>query len=185
MRRHDSRLPGAFLLEPVVHRDDRGWFHEVSRESVLHDLGVTDSFVQENHSRSTRGTIRGLHFQHPDPQVKLVRCARGSILDVIVDLRIGSPTFGQFESWTLDDENCRQVYCPVGFAHGFAVTSNVADVIYRCSSYYSRDSEWCLKFDDPEVGIDWPRGPHLLSEKDRLAPRLSELLDAIPFRWSG
>ena len=172
------------MLEPAIHGDSRGWFQETYRRNVLADLGITDDFVQDNHSRSERGVLRGLHFQVGDqPQAKLVRCARGAILDVAVDIRRGSPTFGQWEAWQLDDERGLQLYCPVGFAHGFVVLSDVADVVYRCSDYYDPSGDSSIRFDDPAIGIDWPGGPHHVSDRDRGAPLLDEVAQRIPFTW--
>ena len=174
------------MLEPAIHGDSRGWFQETYRRNVLADLGITDDFVQDNHSRSERGVLRGLHFQVGDqPQAKLVRCARGAIRDVAVDIRRGSPTFGQWEAWQLDDERGLQLYCPVGFAHGFVVLSDVADVVYRCSDYYDPSGDSSIRFDDPAIGIDWPGGPHTVSDRDRNAPLLDEVADSLPFEWSG
>jgi len=186
MRSVPTALPGVIVIEPTVHGDARGFFVETYRESVFADAGITDHFVQDNHSRSGRGVIRGMHFQGGDhPQAKMVRCARGAILDVVVDIRRGSPAFGQWEAWVLDDESGRQIYCPVGFAHGFQVLSEVADVVYRCSEYYAPDDESSIAFDDPEIGIEWHDIPALVSDRDRQAPRLSEVADSLPFTWAG
>jgi len=174
MRRVDTRLEGPALIEPVVHGDARGFFQETYRKAVFAELGVHDEFVQDNHSRSRLGVLRGMHFQ--PGQAKLVRCARGSILDVVVDIRPGSQTFGQWEPFPLDDEDHRQLYVPDGFAHGFCVTSELADVVYKVSTYYDPDAESGFRFDDPEVGIEWPEAIDLqVSERDRNAPLLSEL----------
>ncbi len=181
----ETRLPGLVVLEPAIHGDDRGWFQETYRESVATAAGIPDRFVQDNHSRSERGVLRGLHFQVAEPQAKLVRCARGAILDVAVDLRRGSPTFGQWEAWTLDDERGLQLYCPFGFAHGFVVLSDVADVLYRCSAYYDPVDDRSIAFDDPDIGVVWPDGPLTVSDRDRMAPRLSEVVDDLPFMWAG
>ena len=174
MRRVDTRLEGPVLVEPVVHGDARGFFQETYRKAVFAELGVHDDFVQDNHSRSRLGVLRGMHFQ--PGQAKLVRCARGSILDVVVDIRTGFESFGQWEAFALDDSDHRQLYVPDGFAHGFCVTSELADVVYKVSTYYDPDAESGFRFDDPEVGIDWPREIDLqVSERDRNAPLLSEL----------
>jgi dTDP-4-dehydrorhamnose 3,5-epimerase len=174
MRSVDTRLDGPVLIEPVVHGDARGFFQETYRKAVFADLGVHDEFVQDNHSRSRLGVLRGMHFQ--PGQAKLVRCARGSILDVVVDIRPGSRSFGEWEAFPLDDENHHQLYVPDGFAHGFCVTSELADVVYKVSTYYDTDAESGFRFDDPEVGIGWPEGIELqVSERDRNAPLLSEL----------
>jgi dTDP-4-dehydrorhamnose 3,5-epimerase len=174
MRRVETRLDGPVLIEPVVHGDARGFFQETYRKAVYADLGVHDEFIQDNHSRSRLGVLRGMHFQ--PGQAKLVRCARGSILDVLVDIRPGSASFGHWEPFPLDDENHRQLYVPDGFAHGFCVTSELADVVYKVSTYYDPDAESGFRFDDPEVGIEWPEGIELqVSDRDRTAPLLSEL----------
>ena len=138
--------------------------------------------MQDNQSRSRRGTLRGLHFQTSPGQAKLVRCARGSIFDVVVDLRRGSPTFGRWEGFALDDESMRQLFVPVGFAHGFCVTSEVADVVYKCSSYYDPATEAGIAYDDPQIGIAWPVDVEpIVSERDATAPRLADVADALPF----
>ena len=174
MRRLDSRLEGPGLVEPTVHGDSRGFFQETYRKEVFAELGVDHDFVQDNHSRSGRGVLRGMHFQ--PGQAKLVRCARGAILDVLVDIRPGSPGYGQWESYRLDDETHLQLYVPDGFAHGFCVLSELADVVYKVSTYYDPAGESGFRFDDPEVGIEWPRDIELkVSERDRQAPALSEL----------
>ena len=134
MRRLETHLDGPILLEPTVHGDERGFFVETARANVLAELGVTDTFVQDNHSRSAHGVLRGMHFQ--PGMAKLVRCARGRILDVVVDIRPDSPSFGRWEGFELNDENHHQLYCPDGFAHGFCVLSDVADVVYKFSDYY-------------------------------------------------
>lgn len=186
MKALPTALPGVIVLEPVVHGDARGFFVETYRESVLADLGVADHFVQDNHSRSSRGVIRGLHAQGgAHPQAKLVRCARGAILDVVVDIRLGSPTFGQWEAWQIDDEHGLQVYCPAGFAHGFQVLSDVADVVYRCSAYHSPDDERSIAFDDPSIDVEWADIPAIVSDRDQQAPPLDEVAADLGFRWQG
>jgi dTDP-4-dehydrorhamnose 3,5-epimerase len=176
-----TRLDGLVLIAPTVHRDDRGFFLESFRENELTAMGVDEHWVQDNHSRSTRGVLRGLHFSIGAGQAKLVRCARGSILDVAVDLRRGSPTYGRWEAVVLDDELHHSLFIPVGFAHGFCVTSDVADVVYKCSAYYNGDVERGIAFDDPDVCIEWPDPPWIVSERDRTAPRLREVEDSLPF----
>ena len=177
-----TRLDGPILIEPVVHGDARGFFHESYRRSTFAELGIGDDFVQDNHSRSRRGVVRGMHFQ--DGMAKLVRCANGAILDVLVDVRRGSPTFGEWEAFRLDDETLRQLYCPVGFAHGFCVLSESADVVYRCSSYYDPKLEGGINYLDPDVGIEWPEGLELTpSERDAGAPRLAEVAERLPFEY--
>jgi dTDP-4-dehydrorhamnose 3,5-epimerase len=175
-------MDGPILIEPAVHGDERGFFVETYRESALADRGVPDRWVQDNHSRSSRGVLRGLHFSVDPGQAKLIRCARGSIRDVVVDLRVGSPTFGQWQANDLDDVRHHQLYVPVGFAHGFVVTSEVADVVYKCSEYYDGDRERALAWDDPEIGVDWGVQDPLVSDRDRVAPRLAEIRGTIPFR---
>jgi dTDP-4-dehydrorhamnose 3,5-epimerase len=182
MRRLDTRLEGTLLLEPAVHGDARGFFLETYRQNALADLGVDHGFVQDNHSRSRRGIVRGMHFQ--PGMAKLLRCSRGSIWDVLVDLREGSPTFGEWEGFELSDENFHILYAPDGFGHGFAVTSEEADVIYTCSAYYDPEAESGFAYDDPEVGIEWPAGLELIpSQRDASAPPLSEIRPALPFRY--
>ena len=184
MQRLDSRLDGLVRLAPDVHPDARGFFLETYRAGVWADAGITDEFVQDNHSRSRRGALRGMHFQTSPGQAKLIRCARGAILDAVVDLRRGSPTFGEWESHVLDDEAGHQLYVPIGFAHGFCVLSPEADVVYKCSSYYDAATEGQLAYDDPEVGIEWPADVELIvSERDRSAPRLADIADELPFTW--
>ncbi|MBV9817429.1 MAG: dTDP-4-dehydrorhamnose 3,5-epimerase [Solirubrobacterales bacterium] len=174
MQKLPTKLIGPILLAPVVHGDERGFFLETFRRSVLADLGVDDAFVQDNHSRSRQGIVRGMHFQ--PGQAKLVRCVRGAIHDVVVDIRPGSPQFGQWEAFGLDDVEHHQLYVPDGFAHGFCVLSELADVTYRITSYYDPETESGFAFDDPEVGIAWPDADRLTaSARDRGAPRLAEL----------
>ena len=180
MRSLPTRLEGPVLLEPVVHGDERGFFQEVFRRNLFAELGIGDTFVQDNHSRSRRGTVRGMHFQ--PGMAKLVRCVRGSILDVLVDLRRGSPDFGEWESFPLDDTEHHQLYAPDGFAHGFVVTSEVADVVYKTSSYWAPELEQGFAFDDPAVGIRWPAGIELLaSGRDSHAPPLAAIAPSLPF----
>jgi dTDP-4-dehydrorhamnose 3,5-epimerase len=162
------------LVEPTVHGDARGFFQETYRKQAFAELGIHDDFVQDNHSRSGRGVLRGMHFQ--PGQAKLVRCPRGAILDVVVDIRPGSAGFGGWESVRLDDESHLQLYVPDGFAHGFCVLSELADVVYKVSSYYDPAGESGFRFDDPEVAITWPGDLELkVSERDRTSPLLSEL----------
>ncbi len=182
MRLVPTRLPGLVLLEPQVFGDHRGFFAETFRADAWREAGVDVDFVQDNHSRSRRGTLRGMHFQTDPGQAKLVRCARGAIVDVVVDLRRASPTFGEWEAFELDDETMRQLFVPVGFAHGFCVTSDVADVAYKCSSYYDGATEAGIAYDDPEVGIVWPAGVDpIVSERDAGAPRLADVAGTLPF----
>jgi dTDP-4-dehydrorhamnose 3,5-epimerase len=177
-------LDGPVVVEPVVHGDERGFFVETYRLDLLGDAGIDLEFVQDNHSRSRQGIVRGMHFQ--PGQAKLVRCARGEILDVVADIRCGSPTFGRWEGYELSDANHRQVFVPDGFAHGFCVVSEVADVTYKVSSYHDPTTEGGFRFDDPEVAIQWPTTLELsVSARDRAAPTLAELAASLPFRYSG
>jgi len=183
VRALDTRLDGPLLLEPQVHGDERGFFVECYRANALAGLGVHDSFVQHNQSRSGRGVVRGIHFSIGVGQAKLVRCARGSILDVVVDLRRGSPTFGEWEGHDLDDRALRQLYVPIGFGHGFCVTSDVADVVYMCSSYYDVEIERGIAYDDPDVGIEWPDIELSVSARDAEAPRMADVAGELPFQY--
>jgi dTDP-4-dehydrorhamnose 3,5-epimerase len=178
-----THLEGPLLLEPQVFRDDRGFFCETYRQNTLADFGVPDAFIQDNHSRSTRGVVRGMHFHTGTGVAKLVRCARGSIVDVVVDLRHGSPTYKQWESVELDDEGMGMLYVPVGFAHGFCVLSEVADVLYKQTAYYDPSVERGIAWDDPDVGIVWPLPVEelVVSERDQQAPRLDEIAAELPF----
>ena len=178
---NESGLEGVLLIERAVHGDKRGFLQETYREDEFADLGITVDFVQDNHSRSERGVLRGMHFQVGEGQAKLVRCARGSIHDVIVDLRRSSPTYGEWEAHQLDDERHLQLFVPVGFAHGFCVTSEVADVIYKCSTYYAPELERGIAYDDPDLEIEWPKLDHVVSERDAQAPRLAQIADELPF----
>jgi dTDP-4-dehydrorhamnose 3,5-epimerase len=182
MRVLPTRLEGLVLVEPQVFKDHRGFFAETYRADAWAEAGIPTTFVQDNHSRSARGTLRGIHFQTSPGQGKLVRCARGAIVDVVVDLRRGSPTFGAWEAFELDDESMRQLYVPVGFGHGFCVVSEIADVAYKCTSYYDPATEAGIAYDDPDVGIAWPAGVEpIVSERDATAPRLAEVADELPF----
>ncbi len=182
MNRLPTKLDGLVLLAPAVHGDTRGFFVETYRADAWAAEGVPTEFVQDNHSRSRRGTLRGIHFQTHPGQGKLVRVARGRVFDVVVDLRRGSPTFGEWEGFELDDEQGHQLYVPVGFAHGFCVLSETADFVYKCTNYYDAATESGIRFDDPDVGIEWPSDLELLySERARNAPRLAEVADSLPF----
>ena len=176
----ETRLEGVVLVEPEVHADARGFLVETFSAEAWAALGVDCEFVQHNQSRSGGGTLRGIHFQTHPGQAKLVRCARGSIFDVAVDLRRDSPTFGRWEGHVLDDQRHRQLFVPVGFGHGFCVTSEVADVAYLISSPYDPATEAGIAWDDPEVGIEWPTGQPALSERDLAAPKLAEVAETLP-----
>lgn len=186
MRRVETRLDGPILLEPDVIGDERGFFVETYRRSVFSELGIGEEMIQDNHSRSRRGIVRGMHFQIGRGAAKLVRCARGEILDVLVDIRRGSPTYGQWEAFALSEQNMRILYCPIGFAHGFCTLSDQADVIYKQSNYYSGETERGIKYDDPDVAISWPEGLELIpSERDATAPLLRDVADELPFVYPG
>ncbi len=182
MRLLPTRLDGPLLLEPAVHGDARGFFCETFRADLWREHGIDEPWPQDNHSRSGRGVVRGMHFTVGAGQAKLVRVARGRILDVVVDLLGASPTFGEAEAHELDDEALRQLYVPIGFAHGFCVLSDVADVIYKVSNPYDPAVERGFRFDDPEVGIPWPQDLELqVSERDATAPPLGEIAAGLPF----
>jgi dTDP-4-dehydrorhamnose 3,5-epimerase len=183
MRRLETRLDGPILIEPTVHGDERGFFVETYRRSTFMELGIEDEMVQDNHSRSGHGIVRGMHFQIGRGAAKLVRAGRGAIFDALVDVRRGSPTFGQWEGFELTDENMRMLYAPVGFAHGFCVLSEIADVFYKQDRYYADATERGIRYDDPEVGIEWPLPVAELqpSERDKNAPLLSEIAGQLPF----
>jgi dTDP-4-dehydrorhamnose 3,5-epimerase len=187
MRILPSQLDGPFIIEPAVHGDERGFFVETYRRE-WHGEGripSDDQFVQDNHSRSTLGVVRGLHFHVGTGVAKLVRCARGRILDVAVDLRRGSPTYGRWDAVELDDQSMRSLYVPVGFAHGFCTLSDVADVIYKQTAYFAPELERAIAWNDPDIAIDWslPQAQLTVSERDAAAPQLREIADELPFRW--
>jgi dTDP-4-dehydrorhamnose 3,5-epimerase len=183
VKRLETRLEGPILLAPKVHGDERGFFVETYRKNAYVEAGITDEFVQHNHSRSRQGIVRGMHFQ--PGQAKLVRCAQGSIYDVVVDLRRGSPTFGKWEAVELDDMASHQLYVPDGFAHGFCVLSEVADLVYLVSTYYNPSAESGFRYDDAEVGIEWPELELVVSERDAQAPPFRDIAEALPFRYEG
>jgi dTDP-4-dehydrorhamnose 3,5-epimerase len=180
MRSLPTSLSGVLMLEPDVVADPRGFFVETFSRERYREAGVADDFVQDNQSRSSAGTIRGLHFQDHPGQAKLVRAARGRIWDVVVDIRRSSPTFGRHEAFELDDVAHRQLYVPIGFAHGFCVVSDVADVAYRVSSYYDAEAERGVAWDDPALGIAWPVAAPILSDRDRGLPRLATIEGSLP-----
>jgi dTDP-4-dehydrorhamnose 3,5-epimerase len=183
-----GRLDGPILIEQAVFGDERGFFAETYRRQWHAEAGIPtdDEFIQDNHSRSSRGVVRGMHFHTGDGVAKLVRCGRGKIVDVLVDLRRGSPTYAQWEGFELDDESMSQLYVPVGFAHGFCVLSEVADVMYKQTAYYDPAIERGIAWNDPDVGIEWPGGMELIvSERDTTAPRLSEMAAELPFEYNA
>ncbi|HVR05902.1 MAG TPA: dTDP-4-dehydrorhamnose 3,5-epimerase [Solirubrobacteraceae bacterium] len=183
-----TRLPGAVVIEPRVFPDERGFFTETYRRQWHEAAGIpaAELFVQDNHSRSTRGVVRGMHFHIGAGVAKLVRCSRGRIADVIVDLRRGSPTYAHWEAIELDDERLRELYVPVGFAHGFCVLSDVADVLYKQTAYYDPAVERGIAWNDPEIAIEWPAEIEpLVSARDASAPTLRELADELPFVYAA
>jgi dTDP-4-dehydrorhamnose 3,5-epimerase len=180
MRVIETDLPGVLLIEPVVHRDGRGFFVETYHADRYREHGITAPFVQDNHSRSTQGTLRGLHLQVLRPQGKLIHAIEGEIFDVAVDVRRGSPSFGRWVSVTLSADNFRQVYVPPGFAHGFCVVSPIAQVEYKCTEVYDPPGEIGITWNDPAIGIAWPIREPLLSARDSKHPTLAELGDRLP-----
>jgi dTDP-4-dehydrorhamnose 3,5-epimerase len=172
-----TKIENLLVLEPTVHRDARGFFLESWHQERLTALGLPSSFVQDNQSHSVRGTLRGLHYQIDQPQGKLVRVVAGEVFDVAVDLRRSSTTFGQWDTALLTAENHWQLWIPPGFAHGFYVLSATADLLYKCSDYYSPDGDRAVRWNDPDLGIEWPLiggCPPLLSPRDAAAPRLRD-----------
>lgn len=174
MRIVETTLKEVLLIEPDVFGDDRGFFQEIWRDENYVEAGISGPFVQDNLSRSGKGVLRGLHFQEPDAQGKLVQVIAGAVFDVAVDIRRGSSTFGNWAGEILSSENHRQLWVPPGFAHGFCVVSDSADFIYKCTAPYRPKAEHTIRFDDPDIGIDWPVRSPLLSERDQSAPRLKD-----------
>lgn len=174
MKVTQTPLPGVLVIEPKVFRDARGFFLESFNAGRYAELGITLPFVQDNWSRSVKGTLRGLHFQNPDAQGKLVMVTRGAVFDVAVDIRKGSPTFGKWFGHELSEENHHQLWIPPGYAHGFCVLSEVADFLYKCTALYRPSSEGAVAWNDPEIGIAWPVERPLVSPKDELAPALRQ-----------
>jgi dTDP-4-dehydrorhamnose 3,5-epimerase len=175
MKTIETKLPGVLIIEPAVFGDARGFFMEIWNEKRYAATGLLASFVQDNLSFSRQGTLRGLHFQHPNAQGKLVFVLQGEVFDVAVDIRNGSPTFGQWVGVILSADNKRQLYIPEGFAHGFCVISETALFAYKCTDFYNPKTESGIAWDDPDIGITWPNNKPILSEKDRNYPRLKEL----------
>ncbi len=170
-----TELPGVIVIEPEVFGDNRGWFIETWSQSRYADAGISKTFVQDNVSLSGRGILRGLHFQNPKAQDKLVQVLSGEVFDVAVDIRVGSPTLGQWVGQQLSVENHRQMYIPAGFAHGFCVLSQTAIFSYKCTDYYSSSAEMGIIWNDPDIGIDWPIDAPTLSQKDIANPRLKDI----------
>lgn len=185
MKVEPTPLPGVLLIEPTVHGDSRGFFSETYQAERYAEAGVIGRFVQDNHSRSQRGVLRGLHYQLRRPQAKLVHVLRGEVFDVAVDIRKGSPTFGQWFGTVLSESNHRQLYIPSDFAHGFCVLSDVCDFFYKCSDYYVADDQHGVAWDDPVLGIDWQLTGPTLSPKDLKNPRLHDCSDDLLPKWKG
>ena len=175
-----TEIPEVRLIEPDIHRDERGFFLETYHAGRFADAGIREPFVQDNHSSSRRGTLRGLHAQLERPQGKLVRVVRGEIYDVAVDIRRGSPTFARYVAVRLSSDNFFELYVPPGFAHGFQALSEEAEVVYKCTDLYRPGDEIGIGWSDPQIGISWPLEQPLLSEKDRLAPWLAEIEEWLP-----
>jgi dTDP-4-dehydrorhamnose 3,5-epimerase len=177
----ETEIDGLVLLEPTAHGDERGFLLESFSEKAWRDAGVDAAFVQDNHSRSGKGILRGIHFQTSPGQAKLVRCVRGAIWDVAVDLRKDSASYRQWGGYELSDANHRQLFVPAGFGHGFCVLSDLADVAYKLSSYYDPETEAGIAWNDPDVGIEWPISDPQVSERDKSAPKLADIADELPF----
>lgn len=175
MKTMDTALPGVLVIEPQVFGDARGFFMETFHQARYAELGVPETLVQDNLSQSKQGVLRGLHYQYPNPQGKLIQVLKGEVFDVAVDIRVGSPTFGKWVGVVLSNENKRQVYIPQGFAHGFLVTSDEALFAYKCTEFYSPETEGAIRWNDPDIGIQWPIDNPTLSEKDRSLPKLKEI----------
>ena len=175
MKRIETELPGVIVIEPVVFKDERGFFFESYQEMKFADLGIRDHFVQDNHSKSIKGTLRGLHYQITRPQSKLCRVIQGEVLDVVVDIRRGSPQFGRHVSVLLSAENMRQIYVPAGFAHGYVVLSETAEFLYKCNDFYFPEYERGVIWNDAEIGILWGIQNPILSVKDSAHPVLSNI----------
>ncbi len=175
MKVTETKLSGVVIVEPQVFGDSRGFFQETWQKSRYEESGIREMFVQDNLSFSTRGVLRGLHYQNPNIQGKLVSVIQGEVFDVAVDIRAGSPTFGQWESVHLSGENHRQLWVPPGFAHGFCVLSDTAYFMYKCTDVYNPLAEGGVLWNDPDIGIAWPMQEVILSDKDKVYPRLKEV----------
>jgi len=176
----ETTIPGVLIVEPKVFGDARGFFMEIYQSDRYAGSGIKACFVQDNLSRSSVGVLRGLHFQNPNPQGKLVTVLRGAVLDVAVDVRVGSPTFGKHVAVELSAENRRQFWVPRGFAHGFLVLSEIADLFYKCDQHYAPADEHTLQWNDPALAIKWDCGQPTLSDRDKNARRLSQLNGVLP-----
>lgn len=179
MRFLPTKLAGVVRIEPFVHKDPRGFFFEAYHKQKFKEAGIPVEFVQSNHSQSVKRTLRGLHAQLKKPQGKLIRVLKGEIFDVAVDIRENSPTFGRWEGFTLSQHNFTQLYVPPGFAHGFCVLSDVAEVEYMCTDFYDPMDEASILWNDPDIGIRWPIKNPILSDRDRDAKRLREFVSGM------
>ena len=175
MNNPENLFPEVLEFHPRIHRDGRGFFFEAWKQSSYRDAGLVDELVQLNISRSWHGVLRGMHYQYPNPQGKLVWVLEGEILDVVADIRRGSPGFGKWQSYNLDSDEGKQIYVPEGFAHGFQVLSQSATVAYMCTREYDPDGDAAIAWDDPDLNINWPLPPAVLADKDARAPRLSTI----------
>jgi len=182
MKAVESNLPGVFIIEAPTFDDRRGYFREIYQQNKIDAIGIDKNFVQDNLSRSEKGVLRGLHFQEPSAQGKLIQVVRGEIFDVAVDVRRGSPNFGKWVGLELNDTAGTMLWVPEGFAHGFAVLSDLADVIYKVTDYWAPEMEQVIRWDDPDIGIDWPITDPILVDKDRDAPTLAETAILPQFR---
>jgi dTDP-4-dehydrorhamnose 3,5-epimerase len=177
---HQTKIPGVVVVEPVVHRDHRGFFMETYHQQEFSAGGIAATFVQDNHSMSVKGVLRGLHFQRRHPQGKLVRVISGAVFDVAVDLRPNSPTLGKWHGEVLSEENRRQLYVPEGFAHGYLVLSDKAEFLYKCTNFYDPQDQQGILWDDPDIAVVWPLEPGIevvLSDKDKMYPRFRDWLN--------
>ena len=180
-----TELEGVLIIEPELFRDERGFFQETYQQRRYAEHGIDYEFVQDNHSQSRRGVLRGLHYQDRSaPMAKLVRCSRGAILDVVVDLRVGAPSFGRWVAVELSDENVRQLFVPIGFGHGFLTLSDVAEIQYKCSGYYTPAAEGVVRWDDPELAVVWPIAEPLVSPRDRQGGSLAEYRERPAFVYA-
>ncbi len=175
MQRIETSIPGVFELRPVIHRDARGFFIETYHQAKFADLGITDTFLQDNHSRSVKDTLRGLHYQLHQPQAKLCRVVEGEALDVAVDIRLGSPHFGKWTSVILSSEQQNQIYVPIGFAHGFLALSEKVQFLYKCSDYYNPGDEHGIAWNDPDLDIRWGVAEPIITTRDAQYPVLAQV----------
>ena len=185
MRRIETSLPGVVLIEPEVFSDERGFFYESYHRAKFAEIGINGEFVQDNHSKSSKGTLRGLHYQLGHPQAKLCRVVSGHVLDVVVDIRRGSPSFGKSFSAVLSSDDKKMIYIPPGFAHGFLVLSETAEFLYKCDDFYYPAEERGIAWDDPDLGIAWGIDKPIISNKDQHHPRLSAVPSQDLPKYSG